>query len=41
MKKQTRGVEEFLDRAGQIWTIIEEDKVQQWDQEEDTITTSI
>jgi hypothetical protein len=42
MEKEAREVEELFDRAAQIWTILEEDeKVQQWDQEEETINTSI
>jgi len=42
MEKEARAVEELFDRAVHIWTILEEDeKVQQWDQEEEIINTSI
>jgi DNA repair exonuclease SbcCD ATPase subunit len=42
MEKEARKVEELFDRTTQIWTILEEDeKVQQWDQEEETINASI
>jgi hypothetical protein len=38
MEKEAREVEELFDRTTQIWTILEEDeKVQQWDQEEERI----
>jgi hypothetical protein len=42
MEKETREVEELFDRTVQIWTILEEDeKVQQWDQEEERIIVAI
>jgi hypothetical protein len=38
MEKQASVVEELFDRVTQLWTTLEEDeKVQQWDQEEETI----
>jgi hypothetical protein len=42
MKKEAREVEDFFNKATQIWTILEEDeKVQQWDQKEERINTAI
>jgi chromosome segregation ATPase len=42
MEKQASAVEELFDRATQLWTALEEDeKVQQWDQEDDTINAAI
>jgi hypothetical protein len=42
MEKEAREVEELFDRTTQIWTILEEDeKVQQWDQQEERINASI
>jgi hypothetical protein len=42
MEKEAREVEELFDRTTQIWTILEEDeKVQQWDQEEERINVAI
>jgi hypothetical protein len=41
-RKKPGKVEELFDRTTQIWTILEEDeKVQQWDQEEERINASI
>jgi hypothetical protein len=42
MEKEAREVAKLFDRTAQIWTILEEDeKVQQWDQQEDKISASI
>jgi hypothetical protein len=42
MEKQAREVEELIDRVVHLWTMLEEDdKFQQWDQEEETISVSI
>jgi hypothetical protein len=40
MEKEAREAEELFDRAAHVWKMLEEDeKVQQWDQEEETINT--
>jgi hypothetical protein len=42
MEKQAREVEELFDIVVQLWTMLEEDeKVQHWDQEEETINATI
>jgi len=42
MEKEARKVKELFDETTQIWTILEEDeKVQQWDQEEERISAAI
>jgi hypothetical protein len=42
MVKEAREVEELFRQNTQIWTILEEDeKVQQWDQQEEKISASI
>jgi hypothetical protein len=42
MAKEAREVEELFDKTTQIWTIMEEDEnVEQWDQQEEKISTAI
>jgi cell fate (sporulation/competence/biofilm development) regulator YmcA (YheA/YmcA/DUF963 family) len=42
MEKQASAVEELFNRATQLWTMLEEDEqVQQWDQEEERLSTTI
>jgi hypothetical protein len=42
MEKQINTVSKLFDRAMHLWTVLrEEEKVQQWDQEEERESTSI
>jgi hypothetical protein len=42
MEKEAREVIEMFEKITQIWTVLEEDeKVQQWDQQEEKISASI